>query len=343
MTMETRIKIAVAVIFLLLAASPAAMGQSTHARLDDEREERDLRVDKIRSRLDKVRKREKRPTVALVLSGGGAKGSAHIGVLKVLEDIGIHVDYVTGTSMGSIMGGMYSLGYRADELDTIIRGMDWSVYMSNTVKRKELSTQRKYNSMTYLLEVPFSTGVGLIDNLNSHKDDYGSTMGDFTTSLPAGVINGQNILNLLNGLSIGYQDSISFDLFPAGLKVFAYAEDGTLETTIVSDQARHDTYPGTEKEIWSAYGHVVIRNIAKQETMETDTLYWDNKAHEIWTDCYILMYSPSGSLQGYGMRSDEMARNAILKLPFDNEFFIGADSTRVVVDSVNFIGPMLKK
>ena len=83
-----------------------------------------------------------RPKVGLVLSGGGAKGSAHIGVLKVLEDLGIHVDYVTGTSMGSIMGGMYSLGYNAAEMDTIIRGMDWSIYMSNTVRRSELSTQR---------------------------------------------------------------------------------------------------------------------------------------------------------------------------------------------------------
>ena len=55
------------------------------------------------------------------------------------------------------------------------------------------------------------------------------------------------------------------------------------------------------------------------------------------------MYSPSGLLQGYGMRSDEMARNAILLHPFDNEFLVDNDSTRVVVDSVNFIGPPLKK
>ncbi|MBO7488146.1 MAG: patatin-like phospholipase family protein [Bacteroidales bacterium] len=155
-----------------------------------------------------------RPKVGLVLSGGGAKGSAHIGVLKVLEDLGIHVDYVAGTSMGSIMGGMYSLGYRADEMDTIIRNMDWSIYMSNTVRRSELSTQRKLNSMRYLLDIPFSTGLGLLDNLDSQKDNNGAGMADFTTSLPAGVINGQNVLNLFNGLSVGYQDSIDFSTLP---------------------------------------------------------------------------------------------------------------------------------
>ncbi|MBO4656543.1 MAG: patatin-like phospholipase family protein [Bacteroidales bacterium] len=155
-----------------------------------------------------------RPKVGLVLSGGGAKGSAHIGVLKVLEDLGIHVDYITGTSMGSIMGSMYALGYNASELDTIIRGMDWSIYMSNTVNRSELSTQRKRTNERLLLDVPFSTGLGLLDNLDSQKDVNGNTMSDFTTSLPAGVINGQNVLNLFTGLSVGYQDSIDFADLP---------------------------------------------------------------------------------------------------------------------------------
>lgn len=138
-------------------------------------------------------------------------------------------------------------------------------------------------------------------------------------------------------------DSISYDLFPRGLRVYGYGEDGVLETTIVSRQARHDKTQGEDKDVWSAFGQVVIRNILKKETMETDTLYWDSKAKEIWTDCYIRMYSPSGSMQGYGMRSDEMARNAILLQPFDNEFIIEGDSTKVLVDSVNFIGPLLKK
>ena len=145
-------------------------------------------------------------------------------------------------------------------------------------------------------------------------------------------------------LEVYEHDTLSYDLFPSGIHVYAYGEDGVLETTIVSKKARHDKFPGKNAdELWSAYGDVVVRNILKQETMETDTLYWDSKKKEIWTDCYIRMYSPSGSMQGYGMRSDDMARNAILLKPFDNEFIIDNDSTKVMIDSVNFIGPLLKK
>ena len=144
------------------------------------------------------------------------------------------------------------------------------------------------------------------------------------------------------------KDTIAYESFPKGIAIFGYSDEGLLETVIVSDDGRHITLkkgPGrpAPEEIWEAFGNVVIHNVLKQETMETDTIYWDNHAHEIWTDCYVKMYSPSGFMQGSGMRSDEMARNAILMNPFDNEFLLGADSTRVVVDSVNFIGPMLKK
>ena len=134
-------------------------------------------------------------------------------------------------------------------------------------------------------------------------------------------------------------DSISFDLFPEGLSVYGYAENGSLETTIRSRKARHDTWKKEGREKWSVFGNVVVRNIIKQETMETDTLYWDQKNKEIWTDCYIKMYSPSGFMQGFGMRSDEMARNAIIQRPFNSYSVVEQDSTRVILDSVNFIGP----
>ena len=88
---------------------------------------------------------------------------------------------------------------------------------------------------------------------------------------------------------------------------------------------------------------MLVTNILKRETMETDTLYWDSKTHEIWTDCYIKLSSPDGFMQGIGMRSDDMARNAILMDPFDNEFLMNQDTTKVVIDTVNFIGPLLKK
>jgi LPS export ABC transporter protein LptC len=133
-------------------------------------------------------------------------------------------------------------------------------------------------------------------------------------------------------------DSLSYELFPGGLSVFGYAEDGSLETTIRSRKARHDTKKDGEDK-WSAFGSVVIRNIVNQETMETDTIYWDQKAKEIWTDCYVKMYSPAGFMQGFGMRSDDMARNAIIYRPFNSYGVVEQDSTKVVLDSINFIGP----
>ena len=69
----------------------------------------------------------------------------------------------------------------------------------------------------------------------------------------------------------------------------------------------------------------------------------DAKNKEIWTDCYVRLSSDDGVMQGYGMRSDEMARNSILLHPFDNTFFVNSDSTKVVIDTLNFIGPLQKK
>lgn len=84
-----------------------------------------------------------RPKVGLVLSGGGAKGAAHIGVLKYIEEAGIPIDYIAGTSMGSIIGGMYALGYTSDELLDIISSVDWDRLISNNVERRKISFTRK--------------------------------------------------------------------------------------------------------------------------------------------------------------------------------------------------------
>ena len=133
-------------------------------------------------------------------------------------------------------------------------------------------------------------------------------------------------------------DSLSYELFPKGISVYGYTEEGSLETTIKSQKARHDTRKD-KADVWSAFGSVVIRNIVKNETMETDTIYWDQKKKEIWTDCYVKMYSSAGYMQGFGMRSDDMARNAIIQRPFNSYGVVEQDTTKVVLDSVNFIGP----
>jgi len=141
-------------------------------------------------------------------------------------------------------------------------------------------------------------------------------------------------------------DTVAYEAFPKGMAVYGYTDDGVLETIIVSDNARHITSKArgrSKSEIWEAFGNVVVRNVQKQETMETDTLYWDQIKNEIYTDCYVKMYSNQGFMQGYGMRSDDHAREAILKRPFNSYGVTVQDSTVVVIDSVNFIGPLLKK
>lgn len=139
------------------------------------------------------------------------------------------------------------------------------------------------------------------------------------------------------------RDTMSYELFPEGFAVYGYDEDGLLETEITSDNARHEKYEDDGRETWQAFGNVVVKNIINKEVMETDTLYWDRKNSRIYTDCYVKMYSPDGFIQGYGMESDERARNTVILKVFDNYAFVVQDSTVAGIDSVNFIGPLIKK
>lgn len=129
----------------------------------------------------------------------------------------------------------------------------------------------------------------------------------------------------------------SYELFSNGFNVYAYNQEGLLETHISSAGAKHTKKK--EEEVWEAFGNVVIKNFLKGQRMETDTIYWDRENKKIFTHCFVKMYDPKGFMQGYGMESDEMARNAIINNVFDNFVVIDNDSTKFYVDSVNFIGP----
>lgn len=84
-----------------------------------------------------------RKKVGVVLGGGGAKGVAHIGVLRVLEEAGIPIDYVAGTSMGAIVGGLYAIGYTPAEIDSMVIHQDWTMLLSDRVTRTSLSFPEK--------------------------------------------------------------------------------------------------------------------------------------------------------------------------------------------------------
>jgi len=123
----------------------------------------------------------KHPKIALVLSGGGAKGFAHIGVLKILEEEGIPIDLIVGKNMGSLMGGIYAIGYTASELETLVKSLNWETVLSDDVSRSYLSKNDQLLKQRYILSFP----------INGQKK----------LSLPQGLLKGQNVLNILYGLA----------------------------------------------------------------------------------------------------------------------------------------------
>src|ERR1700741_524637 len=84
-----------------------------------------------------------RPKIGLTLSGGAAKGLAHIGILKAIDSAGLKVDYISGTSMGGILGALYAVGYSADSLEKIVRPIDWNLLLSNQSSVRSLFMEEK--------------------------------------------------------------------------------------------------------------------------------------------------------------------------------------------------------
>ena len=148
--------------------------------------------------------RPPRLKVGVVLGGGGAKGASHIGALKYIEEMGIPIDYVAGTSMGSIIGGFYAMGYSPDELTQLIGGMNWSEYIGNKIDRPYMSEEARQRNSTLLLQVPFSH-ESLFDADPDSK---------FISQLPSAYVNNSSLINLFNDLCVGYQEEMDFNDLP---------------------------------------------------------------------------------------------------------------------------------
>src|SRR5688572_20433101 len=95
-----------------------------------------------------------RPKIGLTLSGGGAKGLAHIGILKALDSAGIKVDYITGTSMGSIIGGLYAIGYTSADIEKIAMKTDWDEMLTNQSSLRSIVMEEKEEYSKYAIELP---------------------------------------------------------------------------------------------------------------------------------------------------------------------------------------------
>jgi len=134
-----------------------------------------------------------RPRVGLVLSGGGAKGIAHVGVLKVIEELGIPIDYIGGTSMGSIVGGLYALGYNSSQLEIYLMEADWENLLTSRVSRQNVSIHEKGKRKRYWMQFP----------IRGRRIE-----------LPSGILSGQNVSNLFSELASPAYDQPDFSKFP---------------------------------------------------------------------------------------------------------------------------------
>jgi len=134
-----------------------------------------------------------RPGVGLVLSGGGAHGIAHLGVIMVMEEAGLRPDYITGVSMGSIIGGMYSLGYRSDSLYKLLKLLNWKLLLSNNLPDNKVIFLEKEHFNNSIITLP----------LSSKK-----------VMLPSGLINGQQVENSLSFYTWPAADINDFSKLP---------------------------------------------------------------------------------------------------------------------------------
>ncbi|MEM8928421.1 MAG: patatin-like phospholipase family protein [Bacteroidota bacterium] len=136
---------------------------------------------------------QKEPKIGLVLSGGGAKGLAHIGALKIIDSLGIQIDYIGGTSMGAIVGGLYAAGYSGKELDSVFKSVDLSELIQDNVPRSAKTFYEKDDSERYALSLPFE---------------------NFKVSFPEGISGGQNIYNEFVRLLFHVKDIKDFNKLP---------------------------------------------------------------------------------------------------------------------------------
>jgi NTE family protein len=143
-----------------------------------------------------------RPRVCLVLSGGGARGMAHIGVLKVLEELKVPIDCIAGTSTGAVVGGLYASGMTVREIDATMRSVDWQDAFRDAPPRRDLAFRRKQDDRNFLVRVPLGLKHGHL-------------------LLPKGFIQGQQLQETLRQLTLPYTDSASFDRLPTPFRAVA--------------------------------------------------------------------------------------------------------------------------
>lgn len=158
-------------------------------------------LERLKKAILKKKKTGERIKIGLALSGGGSKGFAHIGVLKVLEENSIPIDYISGTSMGGIVAGLYAVGYTPSEIETVVKNIDWKYRLSNDPMRIDIPLEEKFKSEKYFASVTYD------EKLNF--------------SLPKGILTGEKSYLKLKELFWNVKDVKSFDEFSPALRIIA--------------------------------------------------------------------------------------------------------------------------
>ena len=143
-----------------------------------------------------------RPRICLVLSGGGARGMAHIGVLKILEELKVPIDCIAGTSMGAVVGGLYASGMTAQQIESTIRSVDWQEAFRDAPPRRDLAFRRKQDDRNFLVKLPLGLKHGQI-------------------LLPKGFIQGQKLQETLRQLTLPFSNDTDFSTMPTPFRAVA--------------------------------------------------------------------------------------------------------------------------
>jgi NTE family protein len=263
------------------------------------------------------------PTIGLALSGGAAHGLAHIGVLKVLEAAGIPVDVVAGTSMGSVVGGLYAVGYRAAQLDSIVTSVEWSSLFTDPVRRRDLAVDRKFTEDHYLLTLPIYRG-GI--------------------HLPRSVVAGQRISQLLTGLTWPVHGVRDFHRLPIPFAAVAtdlehgsavVLEHGFLPDAIRASMAVPSVFSPVEIDGRVLIDGGVVRNLPAQDARDlgADLLICSDVTDPLETrDSLISIVDilvQSVSFRVWDSEAEQQRRCDVLIRPLAHG--LGFDSARVII------------
>lgn len=201
------------------------------------------------------------PKIGLTLSGGGAKGLAHIGILKAIDSAGLKIDLVTGTSMGSIVGGLYAAGYSADSIEQLARGMDWKLLLTNNVSMRAYTMEEKSEYGKYAVELAAANGK---------------------VTLPTGFLESQELWLKLQELFFPVSQIKNFDKLPRPFRCIGtdlangnpvVLKDGDIVSAIRASMAIPGIFSAVDRSGKRLVDGGVVRNFPVKDAVEMGATY----------------------------------------------------------------------